>query len=431
LIFFCYIQQGKTFITAKALFMFFKTRHHHSHHHIVSIAVIVGALGYFVDVYDLLLFSIIRKPSLAELGLNPVADGENILSIQMIGLLLGGILWGVLGDKRGRLSVLFGSILLYSLANIGNGFVHTYAQYAMLRFIAGVGLAGELGASITLVSELVSTKHRGICTSIIASVGLCGAIAAYFIQQVFDWRICYFIGGGMGFLLLILRVSVFESGLFAKMKQSEIKRGSLLMLVNPRERFTRYLKCILIGLPSWFVVGILIGFSDKFAQEMHIAEPIDVGKAVLYFYVAGSIGDIIIGFLSNALKSRKKPVFIYFLITSLCMILYFTQNGGSSNIFYGICAGLGFGGGFWAIFVTMAAEQFGTNIRATATTTVPNMVRGSLPLIIILFKWLRSVTDNNYVMSGWITALICMSIAVIALYFKKETFGKDLNFVEA
>ena len=410
--------------------MFIKTRHHHSHHHIVSIAVIVGALGYFVDVYDLLLFSIIRKPSLAELGLDPIADGENILSIQMIGLLLGGILWGVLGDKRGRLSVLFGSILLYSLANIGNGFVQTYTQYAILRFIAGVGLAGELGASITLVSELVSTKHRGICTSIIASVGLCGAIAAYFIKQEFSWRVCYFIGGGMGFLLLILRVSVFESGLFAKMKQSEVKRGSLLMLVNPKERFIRYLKCILIGLPSWFVVGILIGFSDKFALELHVTEPIDVGKAVLYFYVAGSIGDIIIGFLSNALKSRKKPVFIYFLITSVCMFLYFTQCGGSANMFYGICAGLGFGGGFWAIFVTMAAEQFGTNIRATATTTVPNMVRGSLPLIIILFKWLRGVTDNNYVMSGWITALICMSIAVIALYFKKESFGKDLNFVE-
>ena len=411
--------------------MFIKTKHHHSHHHIVSIAVIVGALGYFVDVYDLILFSIIRKPSLAELGLNPVTDGENILSIQMIGLLLGGILWGVLGDKRGRLSVLFGSILLYSLANIGNGFVHTYSQYATLRFFAGVGLAGELGACITLVSELVSTKHRGICTSIIASVGLCGAIAAYFIKQEFSWRVCYFIGGGMGLLLLVLRVSIFESGLFAKMKQTEVKRGSLLMLINPKERFTRYLKCILIGLPSWFVVGILIGFSDKFAIELHVTEPIDVGKAVLYFYVAGSIGDIIIGFLSNALKSRKKPVFIYFLITSVCMFLYFTQNGGSANMFYGICAGLGFGGGFWAIFVTMAAEQFGTNIRATATTTVPNMVRGSLPLIIILFKWLRSVTDNNYVMSGWITAVICMSIAIIALYFKKESFGKDLNFVEA
>jgi MFS family permease len=411
--------------------MFIKTKHHHTHHHIVSVAVIVGALGYFVDVYDLLLFSIIRKSSLAELGLNPITDGENILSIQMIGLLLGGILWGVLGDKRGRLSVLFGSILLYSLANIGNGFVQTYSQYAALRFIAGIGLAGELGASITLVSELVSKEHRGICTSIIASVGLCGAIFAYFIKEEFSWRVCYFIGGGMGLLLLVLRVSIFESGLFARMKATIVERGNLMMLINPRERFTRYLKCILIGLPSWFVAGILIGFSDKFALELHVTEPIDVGKAILFFYVAGSIGDIIIGFLSNALKSRKKPVFIYFLITSVCMYLYFTQSSGSANIFYGICAGLGFGGGFWAIFITMAAEQFGTNIRATATTTVPNMVRGSLPLIIILFKWLRSVTGDNYVMSGSITAFVCMSIAIIALYFKKESFGKDLNFVEA
>ncbi|HYM94372.1 MAG TPA: MFS transporter, partial [Chitinophagaceae bacterium] len=333
--------------------MFIKTKHHHTHHHIISIAVIVGALGYFVDVYDLLLFSIIRKPSLTELGLNPIVDGENILSIQMIGLLAGGILWGVLGDKRGRLSVLFGSILLYSLANIGNGFVHTYSQYATLRFVAGIGLAGELGASITLVSELVSTKHRGIATSVIASVGLCGAIAAYFIKQEFNWRTCYFIGGGMGLLLLVLRVSIFESGLFAKLKQMEVKRGNFFMLFNPKERFSRYLKCILIGLPSWFVVGILIGFSDKFASELHVSEPVDVGKAILYFYVAGSIGDIIIGFLSNAMKSRKKPVFIYFLITTVCMVLYFTQNGDSADMFYGICAGLGFGGGFWAIFVTM------------------------------------------------------------------------------
>ena len=410
--------------------MFIKTKHHHSHHHIVSVAVIVGALGYFVDVYDLILFSIIRKSSLSELGLDPVIDGENILSIQMVGLLLGGIIWGVLGDKRGRLSVLFGSILLYSLANIGNGFVHTYSQYATLRFIAGIGLAGELGASITLVSELVSKEQRGICTSIVASVGLSGAIAAYFIKQEFDWRICYFIGGGMGLLLLALRATVFESGLFAKLKQMEVKRGNFFMLFNPRQRFSRYLKCILIGLPTWFVVGILIGFSDKFAAELHITEPIDVGKAILYFYIAGCIGDIIIGLLSNAMKSRKKPVYIYFLISSVCMFLYFRQHGGSANMFYGICAGLGFGGGFWAILVTMAAEQFGTNIRATATTTVPNMVRGSLPLIIILFKWLRSITDDNYLLSGGITAVICMSIAIFALYFKKESFGKDLNFVE-
>ena len=410
--------------------MFIKTRHHHSHHHIISIAVIVGALGYFVDVYDLILFSIIRKASLTDLGLDPVVDGENLLSIQMVGLLIGGIVWGILGDKRGRLSVLFGSILLYSLANLANGFVHTYSQYATLRFIAGIGLAGELGASITLVSELVSKEQRGICTSIVASVGLSGAIAAYFVKQAFDWRICYFIGGGMGLLLLLLRVSIFESGMFAKLKQMEVKRGNFLMLFNPRERFTRYLKCILIGLPTWFVVGILIGFSDKFGKELNITEPVDVGKAILYFYIAGCIGDILIGLLSNKLKSRKKPVFIYFFIIAVCMVLYFNQHGGNANSMYLICAGLGFGGGFWAIFVTMAAEQFGTNIRATATTTVPNMVRGSLPLIILLFKWLRTVTNDNYVLSGWITAAICMGIAVVALYFKKESFGKDLNFVE-
>ncbi|MEP7322233.1 MAG: MFS transporter [Saprospiraceae bacterium] len=411
--------------------MFIKTKHRNTHHHIISIAVIVGALGYFVDVYDLILFSIIRKSSLTSLGLNPIIDGENILSIQMIGLLIGGIIWGVLGDKRGRLSVLFGSILLYSLANIANGFVQTYNQYAVLRFIAGIGLAGELGASITLVSELVSKEQRGICTSIVASVGLLGAVAAYFMKQSFDWRICYFIGGAMGLVLLVLRVSIFESGMFARLKQSNVQRGNFFMLFSPGERLSRYLKCILIGLPTWFIVGILIGFSDKFGTELKLTEPIDVGKSILAFYIAGCIGDIIIGFLSNAMKSRKKPVYIYFFISAICIFLYFTQSGGSATMMYLICAGLGFGTGFWAIFVTMAAEQFGTNIRATATTTVPNMVRGSLPLIIILFKWLRSVTENNYVMSRWITALICMSIALVALYFKNETFGKDLNFVEA
>lgn len=411
--------------------MFIKTRHHHTHHHVVSIAVLVGALGYFVDVYDLLLFSIIRKTSLAELGLDPVVDGENLLSFQMIGLLLGGLVWGVLGDKRGRLSVLFGSILLYSLANIANGFVHTYGQYATFRFIAGIGLAGELGASITLVSELVSKKQRGICTSVVASVGLSGAIVAYFISKEFSWRTCYFIGGGMGLLLLFLRVSIFESGMFAQLKKSDVRRGNLLMLFSPRERFTRYLKCILIGLPTWFIVGILIGFSDKFALELNITEPVSVGKAVLYFYIAACIGDILIGLLSNILQSRKKPVYIYFLISIICMVLFFTQRNGSAQYMYWICAGLGFGSGFWAIFVTMAAEQFGTNIRATATTTVPNMVRGSLPLTILLFKWLRTVTENNYVLSGSITAFVCMSIALTALYFKSESFGKDLNYVES
>jgi putative MFS transporter len=398
-----------------------------------SLPVLVAALGYFVDIYDLLLFGIIRKPSLISLGLTPeqvLTEGEFIISIQMAGLLLGGIIWGVMGDKKGRLSVLFGSIILYSLANIANGFVQTVDQYALLRFIAGIGLAGELGAGITLVSELLPKEKRGIGTSMVAGIGLTGAILAYFMKINFDWRTCYFIGGGLGFLLLILRVSVFESTMFKEVKQLAVKRGNFFMLFQTRERFFRYLKCILIGLPTWFVIGVLVSFSDKFATEFGITESIDPGKAIMYAYVGISIGDILIGLISQWLKSRKKALYLFYAITVVFMILFFTiQKNGSAATMYFLCAGLGFGTGFWAIFVTMGAEQFGTNIRATAATTIPNMVRGVLPLVIILFKYLREST-GDYIIGAAITGAIIMVITVIAAVLTKETFNKDLNYIE-
>jgi putative MFS transporter len=398
-----------------------------------SLPVLVAALGYFVDIYDLLLFGIIRKPSLISLGLTPeqvLTEGEFIISIQMAGLLLGGIIWGVMGDKKGRLSVLFGSIILYSLANIANGFVQTVDQYALLRFIAGIGLAGELGAGITLVSELLPKEKRGIGTSMVAGIGLTGAILAYFMKINFDWRTCYFIGGGLGFLLLILRVSVFESTMFKEVKQLAVKRGNFFMLFQTRERFFRYLKCILIGLPTWFVIGVLVSFSDKFATEFGITESIDPGKAIMYAYVGISIGDILIGLISQWLKSRKKALYLFYAITVVFMILFFTiQKNGSAATMYFLCAGLGFGTGFWAIFVTMGAEQFGTNIRATAATTIPNMVRGVLPLVIILFKYLREST-GDYITGAAITGAIIMVITVIAAVLTKETFNKDLNYIE-
>ncbi|MBA2746639.1 MAG: MFS transporter, partial [Flavisolibacter sp.] len=368
---------------------------------IFSVPVIVGALGYFVDIYDLLLFGIIRKQSLRSLGLNEeqvLSSGENIISIQMAGLLIGGIIWGIMGDKRGRLSVLFGSIILYSLANIANGLVVNTGQYAAVRFIAGIGLAGELGAGITLVSELLSKEKRGIGTSLVAGIGLTGAVAAYFISQVFDWRICYFIGGGLGLLLLLLRVSVFESGMFNQVKQLNVVRGDFRMFFNNAARFKKYALSILIGLPTWYVIGVLVTFSDQFGKHFGISETIDPGRAIMFAYAGISIGDILIGLVSQVLKSRKKALFIFYGITLLFMGLFFTQQDGSAERMYIICAGLGFGTGFWAIFVTMAAEQFGTNLRATAATTVPNMVRGSLPLIIVLFKWLRESMD--YVTAG-------------------------------
>jgi MFS family permease len=396
-----------------------------------SVPVLVAALGYFVDIYDLLLFGIIRKTSLRSLGLSEdqvLTSGEFIISIQMVGLLLGGILWGVMGDKKGRLSVLFGSIVLYSLANIANGMVQTVNQYALLRFIAGIGLAGELGAGITLVSEFLPKEKRGIGTSMVAGFGLTGAVVAYFISKEFDWRICYYIGGAMGLLLLLLRVSVFESGMFKQVKDMKVSRGNFFMFFTTGKMFFKYMKCILIGLPTWFVIGVLVTFADQFGTKFGIAEPIDPGRAIMFAYVGISIGDIAIGLVSQALRSRKKALFIFYAMTAVCMAFFFTQKGGSASTMYLLCAGLGFSTGFWAIFVTMAAEQFGTNLRATAATTIPNMVRGALPLIIMLFKFLREATD--YITGGIITGIIIMVITVIAAYFTKETFGKDLMYVE-
>jgi MFS family permease len=401
-------------------------------HGIISVPVIVAALGYFVDIYDLLLFSITRIEALQSMiPANRVQiEGESILMWQMGGLLIGGVIWGIMGDRRGRLSVLFGSIILYSLANIANGFVEHVDQFKAVRFIAGLGLAGELGAGITLVSELISKEKRGIATSFVAGIGLTGAVVAFFMKENFPWRTCYFIGGGMGMLLLILRISVYESGMFREVRHMDVQRGNFFMLFSNGERFRRYVFSILIGLPTWFVIGVLVGFSKEFGEKFGIREPIDPGKAIMYAYAAISIGDVLIGFISQWFRSRKKALYLFYFITGVFMILFFTvQYGGTAEGMYWICAGLGFGTGFWAIFVTMGAEQFGTNLRATAATTIPNMVRGMLTVLIFpLFRFLRNETD--YVTGAWIAAIIIMAITVFSSVMTKETFGRDLNFVE-
>lgn len=402
---------------------------------VFNIAVIVAALGYFVDIYDLLLFGIIRIPSLRSLGLTEeqiLTDGEVIMQWQMWGLLIGGIIAGIIGDKKGRLSVLFGSIILYSLANIANGLVQTVEQYKYIRFIAGLGLAGELGAGITLVSEIISKEKRGIATSLVAGIGLTGAVVAFIMKENFDWRTCYFIGGGLGLLLLVLRISVFESGMFHQVKQTNAERGNIFMLFTNADRFKKYLCGILIGLPTWFVIGVLVTFSSEFAKWFGIKEAVDPGKAIMYAYAAISVGDIAIGFISQWLKSRKKALFLFYAITIVFMVLFFTtlENGSAAQLYW-ICAGLGFGTGFWAIFVTMGAEQFGTNLRATAATTIPNMVRGMLAFFILpLFKWLRNIEGVGYVNGAIYTGIIIMAITIAAALATKETFNKDLNFIE-
>ena len=388
----------------------------------------VAALGYFVDIYDLLLFSIIRIPSLTDLGVANLGEvGMLILNTQMFGLLIGGILWGVLGDKLGRTKVLFYSIALYSIGNIANGFVTNGTQYAWIRFFAGIGLAGELGAGITLVSELLPKEKRGIGTSLVAGVGLTGAVLAFFISQWFDWRTCYFIGGGLGLLLLFVRLSVFESGLYKTLaSNSKISKGNFLMLFATKERFMRYLRSILIGLPTWFVVGILISFSPEFARQLGITESIDPSIGIMVSYSAIAVGDVAIGLLSQKLQSRKQAMHVFYLITMIGMVVFFTA---STALQLYISTGImGFGTGFWAVFVTIGAENFGTNLRATAATSIPNMVRGSLNGITALFLALNA--KFTYINAGIVTAVAVMLITYWAISGLQETFGRDLDFYE-
>lgn len=398
---------------------------------VLSVPVIVAALGYFVDIYDLLLFSIVRRPSLIALGIpesDLLSQGEFLLQVQMTGLLVGGLIWGIMGDKLGRLSVLFGSILLYSLANIANGFVTTVDQYAWLRFVAGIGLAGELGAGVTLVSEILPAKLRGYGTTIIATVGLMGAVVANFLSKQFDWQISYFIGGGLGLLLLIARVSVFESGMFLKTKEKEVQRGNFFQLFTRRTRFLKFMGCIFIGLPIWYTIGILVTFSPEFAGIMKISGSISAGDAVMFSYIGLAVGDLSSGVTSQLIGSRKKIVKLFILLTLAFILLYLFMPIKTSVFFYFTCFCLGVGIGYWALFVTVAAEQFGTNLRSTAATTVPNFIRGTVVPLTLGFQYLRGHVGIIY--GALIIGIITIIIALLALQLIDETYGRDLNFEE-
>jgi MFS transporter, putative metabolite:H+ symporter len=399
---------------------------------VLTTGVIVAALGYFVDIYDLLLFSIVRKPSLESLGLG-AGEVEHygllLINIQMVGMLIGGLLWGMLGDKKGRLSVLFGSIIIYSIANIANGFINEVGQYAIMRFIAGIGLAGELGAGITLVAESLPTSQRGYGTMIVASIGVSGAVFAGVVSHYIDWRACYFLGGALGLALLVLRISVYESGIFTRMIETKVQRGNFMMLLKDRHTFLKYLRCILIGIPTWFAIGILITFSPEFASKiLHIRGEISGGNAIMYAYAGITAGDFLCGWLSQYLRSRRLAVFIFLVLTALGFLLYFTAEGASASYFYFTMVLIGLGTGFWAVIITNAAEQFGANIRATVATTVPNFIRGSLPIISICYASLQAHISKLH--SAEVVACFIILIPMVSLYFMEETYGKNLDYTE-
>ena len=396
------------------------------------LAVLVAALGYFVDIYDLILFSVIRMKSLGELGLSGEAlttQGLRLLDMQMYGMLLGGILWGVLGDKRGRLSVLFGSILLYSLANILNGMVTDVDTYAWLRLVAGIGLAGELGAGITLVAELMSIQGRGYGTMVVAGVGLMGGIAAGLLGDALHWRTAYYVGGGMGLLLLALRIGVHESGMFAGLQQrGGVRRGDLFQLFTDLRRLRRYLAVILSGLPIWFVFAILVSLAPEMGAALGLDPAPKAAYAVLWAYVGIALGDLASGTLSQLLRSRRKVMALFIGLTAVTLGLYLGLGGRSLATFYATCAGVGLASGYWAVFVTTASEQFGTNLRATVTTTAPNFVRGAVPLLTAGFQALKPELGVPGAALG--VGVVCLSVALLSVWQLEETFGRDLDFVE-
>lgn len=405
--------------------------------HLFSLPVIVAALGYFVDIYDLLLFGIVRIPSLNDLGLDPNTVGVKILNWQMFGLLIGGILWGILGDKRGRLSVLFGSIITYSLANIACGFLpympsdNLAVTYMALRFIAGIGLAGELGAGITLVSESLPKELRAIGTSLVAGFGLLGAVVANFTVELSgQWHVAYWIGGAMGLALLLLRIGIVESGIYKEVhERASVVKGSMSMFFNNKERFIKYLKCIFIGLPTWYCIGILAMFSNEFGQAHGIKELVSPGMAIMWAYAGISAGDFLSGFISNTLRSRKKAILAMLAFTLIGVILLLFGPVPTPGWYYFYCVWLGLGTGYWAMFVTVGAEQFGTNIRATAATTIPNFVRGLLVGMTFLFETFKNA-HLGIIISGTLVGLIVFALSIYSTLTVPETHGRDLDFVE-
>ncbi|RNI36892.1 MFS transporter [Hanamia caeni] len=399
----------------------------------VTAAVLVAALGYFVDIYDLLLFSIVRIPSLKGLGFSGQTLTDNgifLLDVQMMGLLLGGIFWGILGDKKGRLYVLFGSIFLYSVANIANGFVNSIESYSVWRFVAGFGLAGELGAGITLVAEIMPKEKRGYATTIVAAVGVSGAVVGFFVAELFNWRTSFFVGGGLGLLLLFLRIGVSESGMFGKAKTQDTRRGDFLSLFINRKRLMKYLRIIVIGIPTWYVVAILITLSPEFGNILGVKGTVNAGAAVAYCYGGLVLGDIVSGLLSQLLKSRIKVVYIFLGLTVISSAAYFLLHNISMAGFYAVCFFLGFSAGYWVVFMTIATEQFGTNIRATVTTTVPNFVRGSVVPVTLLFQYLRGLFNGSLIYAGVVVGVITIGLSFWALHYVQETFHKDLNYLE-
>jgi MFS family permease len=398
---------------------------------ILTPTVLISALGYFVDLFDITLFGVVRAPSMLALGITSVEDlisvGVKLYNLQMGGMLIGGIFWGILGDKKGRHVVLYSSIFLYSMANFLNGFVTSVWQYEILRFLAGVGLAGELGAAVTMVSETLNKEDRGYATTLIATLGMIGSLCAAIVGKYFAWNHAYFIGGGLGFLLLAARFKTFDSKMFEKMVEKKVERGNIFLLLKPKKAL-KYLCSVAVGIPIYFITSILLTLAPEVTSEMHLTGPVTAPDALIYGSIGLALGDLLSGLVSQWMRSRKKAIGLFLAIAIASMFFYMNAEGKSPKYIYTLCFILGTCAGYWAVLVTTAAEQFGTNIRSTVATSVPNFVRGSGMIMATSFLFLKphySISQTVLIIGSSV-----FTISYMALYLLKETYGTDLDFME-
>ena len=398
---------------------------------ILNLTVLVAGLGYFVDLFDITLFGVVRVSSLKDLGLSDTNEllqsGVSIYNLQMLGMIIGGVVWGILADRKGRLSVLFASILVYSVANIANVFVTSTAAYAACRFFGGLGLAGELGAAVTLVAESLPIEKRGLGTTVVATLGMLGILVAAIVGQLVPWRAAYAIGGMLGIGLLLTRLRLTESDLFIKMRSEKATRFNLRFLRKPR-RLAKYIACIAVGIPIYFTTGVLFTFAPELSAALGVVGDVSAGQAILFGSVGLTLGDLLCGLFSQILGSRKRAVAISLAVGYALLLVYCFSSHLSPGLIYALSFAIGITVGYWAVLITMAAEQFGTEIRGTVSTTVPNFVRGSAVLATTAFAYLRFHIFPAH--AAWVVGTICFGVALISVYFLDETFLRDLNFRE-
>lgn len=396
---------------------------------VLNATVIVTALGYFIDLFDYYVFLVTRQKVLTDFGFSGsqlMETGLYMVNLQFAGLLVGGVIFGVLGDKIGRKQSLLGSILLYSIATLASGMTHNIDVFAALRFIAGIGIAGEVGVGVTMVSETMDKNRRGLGVTAFIGVGLLGVVAAALMSELLHWRTCYIIGGLAGLLLLVTRIWVMEPQMFTDLNKS-VKRGSFRVLFASPDGVRRYVLCILLAVPVFFGVSIIATLSPELSIALGASPPASVSTTMIIAYTMMVIGEIVIGLLSQRLKSRKKVIALFLVLMAITLGVGF-HNGALDATGYYILAGVvGFFMGYWVNFIALSAEQFGTNVRSLAANTIPNFTRGTTIAINMAFLALK---DDGVVYAASIVGFTVIVIALLALWKLPETFGKDLDYTE-